>query len=216
MMKKKVLTMLCGVWLMGAVAMAASPAVIQDAPKAVYTHSDGSVLSIHYPSITMTGNAGAAQLIAQYFADEQQQAKTFFDQQGTKGIKLTEEKTYTVTLNDGQYLSFLDEGYLYFDRAAHPTSWKTGVVFDMATGKRITNWRDLVKPGDEKYFTLKKITNKLTLSGHVLSTYFNGLTEDPKNFYLDKNRNIHFVFGQYEVAPYSSGIIDINMGRQAK
>ena len=148
MMKKKVLTMLCGVWLMGAVAMAASPAVIQDAPKAVYTHSDGSVLSIQYPSITMTGNAGAAQLIAQYFADEQQQAKTFFDQQGTKGIKLTEEKTYTVTLNDGQYLSFLDEGYLYFDRAAHPTSWKTGVVFDMATGKRITNWRDLVKPGD--------------------------------------------------------------------
>ena len=102
MMKKKVLTMLCGVWLMGAVAMAASPAVIQDAPKAVYTHSDGSVLSIQYPSITMTGNAGAAQLIAKYFADEQQQAKTFFDQQGTKGIKLTEEKTYTVTLNDGQ------------------------------------------------------------------------------------------------------------------
>lgn len=61
----------------GAAAMAASPAVIQDAPKAVYTHSDGSVLSIQYPSITMTENAGAAQLIAQYFADEQQQAKTF-------------------------------------------------------------------------------------------------------------------------------------------
>lgn len=215
-MKKKVLTILCGAWLMGAVAMAASPALIQDAPKAVYTHSDGSVLSIQYPAITMTNNAGAAQLIAQYFTDEQQQAKTFFDQQGDKGIKLTEEKTYTVTLNDGKYLSFLDEGYLYFDRAAHPTSWKTGVVFDVATGKRITNWRDLVKPGDEKYFTLQKITNKLTLSGHVLSSYFNGLTEDPKNFYLDKSHNIHFVFGQYEVAPYSSGIIDINMGRQAK
>ncbi len=177
-MKKKVLTILCGAWLMGAVAMAASPALIQDAPKAVYTHSDGSVLSIQYPAITMTNNAGATQLIAQYFTDEQQQAKTFFDQQGNKGIKLTEEKTYTVTLNDGKYLSFLDEGYLYFDRAAHPTSWKTGVVFDVATGKRITNWRDLVKPGDEKYFTLQKITNKLTLSGHVLSSYFNGLTEN--------------------------------------
>ena len=31
-MKKKVLTILCGAWLMGAVAMAASPALIQDAP----------------------------------------------------------------------------------------------------------------------------------------------------------------------------------------
>ena len=68
----------------------------------------------------------------------------------------------------------------------------------------------------EKAFTLQKITNKLTLSDHVLSTYFNGLTEDPKNFYLDKKGNIHFIFGQYEVAPYSSGIIDINMGKQAK
>ena len=210
-MKKKVLTILCGAWLMGAVAMAASPALIQDAPKAVYTHSDGSVLSIQYPAITMTNNAGAAQLIAQYFNDEQQQAKTFFDQQGDKGIKLTEEKTYTVTLNDGKYLSFLDEGYLYFDRAAHPTSWKTGVVFDVATGKRITNWRDLVKPGDEKYFTLQKITNKLTLSGHVLSSYFNGLTEDPKvmmigivsrltdqkGFDLIEDRNTMFTRGLY-------------------
>ena len=177
-MKKKVLTILCGAWLMGAVAMAASPALIQDAPKAVYTHSDGSVLSIQYPAITMANNAGAAQLIAQYFTDEQQQAKTFFDQQGDKGIKLTEEKTYTVTLNDGKYLSFLDEGYLYFDRAAHPTSWKIGVVFDVATGKRITNWRDLVKPGDEKYFTLQKITNKLTLSGHVLYQWIDGRSEE--------------------------------------
>ena len=35
MMKKKVLTVLCGAWLMGAAALAASPAVIQYAPKAV-------------------------------------------------------------------------------------------------------------------------------------------------------------------------------------
>ena len=216
MINKKLLTLLCGAWLMGAVAMAASPAVIEDAPKAVYTHDDGRTLTIQYPSISIDGNAGAAALMAQYFADEQAQAREFFAQQGTKGVKLTEEKHYTVTLNNGKYLSFLDEGYLYFDRAAHPTSWKTGVVFDMETGRRITNWRELVKPGDEKAFTLQKITNKLTLSDNVLSTYFNGLTEDPKNFYLDKKGNIHFIFGQYEVAPYSSGIIDINMGKQAK
>ena len=46
MINKKLLTLLCGAWLMGAVAMAASPAVIEDAPKAVYTHDDGSVLTI--------------------------------------------------------------------------------------------------------------------------------------------------------------------------
>lgn len=216
MINKKFLTLLCGAWIMGAVAMAASPAVIENAPKAMYAHDDGSVLTIQYPKVAVEGNAVAAAAIAQYFADEQEQAKDFFAQQGTKGVKLTEEKYYTVTLNNGKYLSFLDEGYLYFDRAAHPTSWKTGVVFDMETGRRITDWRELVKPGDEKAFTLRKITDKLTSSDYVLSTYFNGLTEDPKNFYLDKKGNIHFIFGQYEVAPYSSGIIDINMGKQAK
>ena len=216
MINKKIPSLLCGAWLMGAVAFAASPAVVQDAPKAMYAHDDGSVLTIQYPSVAVEGNAGAAAAIAQYFTDEQEQAKAFFAQQGTKGVKVTEEKYYAVTLNDGKYLSFLDEGYLYFDKAAHPTSWKTGVVFDMETGRRITDWRELVKPGDEKAFTLRKITDKLTSSGYVLSTYFNGLTEDPKNFYLDKKGNIHFVFGQYEVAPYSSGIIDINMGKQAK
>ena len=114
MINKKLLTLLCGAWLMGAVAMAASPAVIEDAPKAVYTHDDGSVLTIQYPSVTVEGNAAAAAVIANYFADEQAQAQEFFAQQGTKGVKLTEEKHYTVTLNNGKYLSFLDEGYLYF------------------------------------------------------------------------------------------------------
>lgn len=67
MINKKLLTLLCGAWLMGAVAMAASPAVIEDAPKAVYTHDDGSVLTIQYPSVTVEGNAAAARCHRQLF-----------------------------------------------------------------------------------------------------------------------------------------------------
>lgn len=103
-----------------------------------------------------------------------------------------EEKHYTVTLNNGKYLSFLDEGYLYFDRAAHPTSWKTGVVFDMETGRRITNWRELVKPGDEKAFTLQKSPTS-DLERQRLVDILQRPDEDPKNFYLDKKGNIHFI-----------------------
>lgn len=153
--------------------------------------------------------------MAQYFADEQAQAREFFAQQGTKGVKLTEEKHYTVTLNNGKYLSFLDEGYLYFDRAAHPTSWKTGVVFDMETGRRITNWRELVKPGDEKALPCKN-HQQADLERQRLVDILQQPDGRSQNFYLDKKGNIHFIFGQYEVAPYSSGIIDINMGKQAK
>ena len=57
-------------------------------------------------------------------------------------MKMTEEKSYVVTLNDGKYLSFIDQGYIYFDKAAHPTSWKHGVTFDLETGERL-DWQDV-------------------------------------------------------------------------
>lgn len=84
MINKKLLTLLCGAWLMGAVAMAASPAVIEDAPKAVYTHDDGSVLTIQYPTVAIEGNAAAAAVIANYFADEQAQAQEFLPSRGRR------------------------------------------------------------------------------------------------------------------------------------
>lgn len=128
---------------------------------------------------------------------------------------MNEEKHYKVTLNDGKYLSILDEGNLSFVKEKYPTAWKTGVTFDLETGKRVT-WQDVMKPEDAKAFTLKAINEKIFLSKYKLSDYFNGLTTLPTNYYIDKNRTIHFIFGQYEVAPYAMGIIDINMGKQAK
>ena len=120
-----------------------------------------------------------------------------------------------VTLNDGKYLSFIDQGYIYFDKAAHPTSWKHGVTFDLETGEQL-DWQDLVRPEDAEFFTLDRINAKIFLSKYQLSTYFEGLTELPKNYYLDENKVIHFIFGQYEIAPYSTGIVDISMGKKAK
>lgn len=215
MIKKKVAALLSAALFITSMALAADPAVVQDGQKAVYTRDNGSTLTIQYPQVTVVGNDAASQKIAQYFIEEEQKAKQFFDKESLVGMKMTEEKSYVVTLNDGEYLSIIDQGYLYFDRAAHPTSWKNGVTFDLKTGERL-DWQDLVRPEDAKAFTLKKINDKIFLSKYVLSRYFDGLTELPKNYYLDKNKTIHFLFGQYEIAPYSTGIVDIDMGKKAK
>lgn len=215
MMKEKLAAALCAALLVGSLSFAAAPATVQDAQKAVYTKPNGSTLTIQYPAVSVAGNAVASQKIAQYFIEEQAKAKAFFDKESMEGMKMTEEKSYVVTLNDGKYLSFIDQGYIYFDKAAHPTSWKHGVTFDLETGERL-DWQDLVRPEDAEFFTLDRINAKIFLSKYQLSTYFEGLTELPKNYYLDENKVIHFIFGQYEIAPYSTGIVDISMGKKAK
>ncbi|MCH4179192.1 MAG: RsiV family protein [Megasphaera sp.] len=214
-MKHKILMSLCSLALMGSMAFAAGPVTVGNSTPAVYTRDNGSELTMQSPVVSVPGNEAASQKIMQYFIDQEQKSKAFFEKNANNKMKVTEEKSYVVTLNDGQYLSIIDQGYIYFDRAAHPTSWKTGVTFDAATGD-VLNWQDLVQPKDAKAFTLKRINEALLLSDYKLSTYFDGLTELPKNYYLDNKKNIHFIFGQYEVAPYSTGIVDINMHKQAK
>ena len=33
----------------------------------------------------------------------------------------------------------------------------------------------------------------------------------PETFYWDKNLHLHFIFNQYEIAPYAAGIIDVDI-----
>lgn len=214
MIQKKIAALLCAAVFMGMTAFAAD-ATVQDGQKQVYTGPEGSTLTIQYPVVTVAGNARASQLIAQYFTQEEVKAQDFFKRNANNGKTLTEEKNYVVTLNDGNYLSLIDQGSIHFDKDKRPTEWKTGVTFDLETGKQV-GWQDIVKPEDAKAFTLKAINEKIFLSKYKLSSYFDGLENLPLNYYLDKNRTIHFLFAQYEIAPYSSGIIDINMGKEAK
>ncbi|MCH4167450.1 MAG: RsiV family protein [Megasphaera sp.] len=214
-MKHKILVSLCSLALMGSLAFAAEPATVQEVQPSVYSTANGSALTIRNIQITIPGNEAASQKIMQYFVNEEANSLVFFKKNSNDSMKMTEEKSYTVTLNNGKYVSIISQGYMYFEKAAHPTSWKNGVTFDAQTGEKL-DWQDLVKPKDAKTFTLANINRTLTLSDYKLSTYFTGLTELPKNYYLDSKENIHFLFGQYEVAPYSTGIVDINMRKQAK
>ena len=216
-MKQKILAMLSAALLTASVALAAPPADVQMVQMPRSEDGD-SYLEMSYPDVTVMGNAAATAQIRQYYADEQKETQDFFNKQKDKAGNhsfVTETKSYEVTHNDGTYLSIVESGQIYFGRDAHPTHWKKGTTFDLTTGKKVT-WQEIIKPGDEKYFTIKKINQALFSSMYQLSSYFTGQTQLPENYYLDKAGNIHFLFGLYEVAPYSTGIVDLNMMKRAK
>lgn len=216
-MKQKLLVLLSAALLTTSLAFAASPADVQMVQVPRYEEGS-SYLDVSYPDVSVSGNAAATAQIRQYYTNEAKETQDFFNKQKDKAGStsfVTETKSYEVTHNDGKYLSIVESGEIYFGRDAHPTHWKKGATFDLTTGKKVT-WQEVLKPGDEKYFTIKKINQAIFTSKYKLSSYFTGLTELPENYYLDKSGSIHFLFGLYEVAPYSTGIVDINMMKRAQ
>ncbi len=176
-------------------------------------------LTYTYPTIEITDNKAVAKKLSHTFAVKAAWDKKRYLQETGKNNILTEENKYTPTFHNNKYLCFLQSGYNFFSKSAHPISWKIGITFDLTTGEK-KSWKELVRPEDTASFTVEAITAKLlaTAKEQDIPLYreFSRLPQLPKNYYLDKNGIIHFIFGQYEVAPYSSGIIDINMEKMVK
>lgn len=214
-MKKKFAAALCACLLVGTVAFATVPASVELGQPVSYTSENGSSLSIDRPVVSIEGNEEATQKINVYFAAEADKAYAFYQNQLEKGGVVTQKKTYSVSYNDGRYLSIIEEGSVRLGKEKFPTYWKTGHTFDVATGELVP-WQNVIQPKDSKAFTVKNINQRLFLSKYKLSQYFDGLTELPKNYYLDKSGTVHFLFGLYEVAPYGTGIVDIDMGKKVR
>lgn len=137
-----------------------------------------------------------------------------YNKANTMEEKLTSRVDFAVSYHGERYLSFQTYGYDFVERAAHPTSWELGKTFDLETGKLVP-WQKVLTPAVRGNFTLDKINKALWNTdygkGHYFFQDFKGLEKLPENYYLDQEGHIHFVFGQYEIAPYAVGIIDLNM-----
>ena len=183
------------------------------------TSSGISVYTLQYPIIKTVDNVFAGQKISYYFSRNVNRYIKAFTTGEDSQVKRTMDRKFEVKLNDGEYISILEQTYVYFDRAAHPSSGSFGATFDLQTGKKLY-WQQIVRPEDEKYFTLEAINAKLLSSEYGQKHYFyndfKGLKKLPNNYYLDGERHIHFVFQQYEIAPYAVGIIDMNMEKAAR
>lgn len=172
-------------------------------------------LIIHYPQVRVVGNPEVSRKISRYFEKAARISQKAYEKADTMDERLTSRVDYQVSHHGNRYLSFQRYGYDFIERAGHPTSWELGVTFDLTTGEPV-EWQKLVAPRHKGAFTLEKINEALWSTdygkGHYFYSDFRGLKKLPQNYYLDGSGNIHFVFGQYEIAPYAVGIIDLNMG----
>lgn len=172
-------------------------------------------LIIHYPQVRVVGNPEVSRKISRYFEKAARISQKAYEKADTMDERLTSRVDYQVSHHGNRYLSFQRYGYDFIERAAHPTSWELGVTFDLTTGEPV-EWQKLVAPRHKGAFTLEKINEALWSTdygkGHYFYSDFRGLKKLPQNYYLDGSGNIHFVFGQYEIAPYAVGIIDLSMG----
>lgn len=172
-------------------------------------------LIIHYPQVRVVGRPDVSRKISRYFEKLARTSQKDYEKANTLDERLTSRVDYEVSYHGDRYLSFQRYGYDFIERAAHPTSWELGATFDLTTGEPV-EWQQVVAPQHKAAFTLEKINQALWSTeygkGHYFFSDFKGLKKLPQNYYLDEQGNVHFVFGQYEIAPYAVGIIDLDMG----
>ena len=113
-------------------------------------------------------------------------------------------------------LSILITESRYFEGAAHPATYLRTLNFNLSSGE-VMGLDYLVEVGDgfQDGHLLERLNQKL--AGKVARKEI-FLFEDslplkklPENFYWDKNLHVHFIFNQYEIAPYAAGIIDVDI-----
>lgn len=111
-------------------------------------------------------------------------------------------------------LSIVLTEYVNFEGSAHPSTYQRTLNFNSDSGVRLlaSGLTEIAKK--ETDYTLPDITKKLQAyakkNNIVLFDEAQQLTAIPEDFYFDDNLHVHFLFQQYEVAPYAAGIIDLD------
>ena len=111
-------------------------------------------------------------------------------------------------------LSIILTEYVNFEGSAHPSTYQRTLNFNSDSGVRLTadTLSEIAK--HEIDYTPAELTKKLRAYSkkNQLPLYedFQQLTKTPDDFYFDDNLHVHFLFQQYEVAPYAAGIIDLD------
>lgn len=113
-------------------------------------------------------------------------------------------------------LSVLMTESSYFKGTNHPSTFKHALNFNLSSGELMgINYLLEVGEGLKKDYLIERLDQKLrekvSCEGIFLFEDALPLKNLPENFYWDKNLHVHFIFQQYEIAPYAAGIIDVDI-----
>lgn len=107
--------------------------------------------------------------------------------------------------------SYIMYRYIYTG-GAHGIDWITGLCFDLETGACLTQ-EDIFKPGFETVLTEALRKNLKKAFEDDKDTYDSLFTKDigpDGNFYTTED-GITYIYGHYEIGPYSAGIIHVTV-----
>ena len=146
----------------------------------------------------------------------------------TDGFEVSEVQAVSTNFEvpcnyDDGILSIVITEYVNFKNAAHPMTFRKALNFNSNSGVRITA-DSLSEIADEEFgessYSPKNLTRKLKLYAKKNNIYlysdFEQLTTIPEDFYFDNDLHVHFIFQQYEVAPYAAGIIEFDATPDSK
>ena len=103
----------------------------------------------------------------------------------------------------------------YYKMAAPPSTFRHTLNFNTSSGELMdVSYLTDVGAGVPVSELCDRLTQKLKDKAarenlHLFDDAL-PLKELPANFYWDENLHVHFIFQQYEVAPYAMGIIDVD------
>ena len=141
-----------------------------------------------------------------------EEIKAFIASAREPNISVTATTSYKIPYDDDKVLSILLTEYANYEHSAHPSVLLKALNFDLKSGKPI-NTVDLKK--FSKQISTKDLTRKLKAhaarEGIALYPEFKEVEKLPDDFYFDENFHLHFIFQQYDVAPYAAGIIDVDV-----
>lgn len=178
--------------------------VLANSVTVVEQSSEHGNISVEYPQISGIQNESIAQKInydIKYSVDKfikSCQANEFLQEGFLK---------YKVHYTDNNKLSFEMIQYTYTG-GAHGSSFIKGYTYDLQTGQQdsLTKEYDF-RPSDinQRIFAYARDNDVFLFSD------FQGIATYPNNYYLNEQGKPVILFQQYEIAPYSSGVIRVNM-----
>ena len=104
----------------------------------------------------------------------------------------------------------------YYKMAAHPSTFQHALNFNLSSGELMgLNYLTNIGGGVSEQEILQRVERALNkfCAQNNIQLFDNALPlkQLPENFYWDENLHVHFIFQQYDVAPYAVGIIDVDI-----
>ena len=126
-------------------------------------------------------------------------------------LSFTHEMIYEpIAIDDNGMISILARGYDSQQGAAHPNTWQQGLVYDAASGDRLT-LADLLPEGYLEELS-QSIISQIKADGEE-ANFYPGYEEllpqiiEQENWYV-KDGQIHLIFNPDQIAPYALGILE--------